>query len=45
MSESGFVFYLSGGVVRWKSSKQETVANSTMEAEYIVAGEIMKEAV
>jgi hypothetical protein len=34
VSQSGFVFCLNGGAVSWKSSKQETVADSTMEAEY-----------
>jgi len=29
-SQSGFVFCLNGGVVSWKSSKQETVADSTI---------------
>ncbi|KAL0411480.1 UNVERIFIED_CONTAM: Retrovirus-related Pol polyprotein from transposon TNT 1-94 [Sesamum latifolium] len=38
-SQSGFVFKLNGGVVAWKSSKQDTTANSTTEAEYIVASE------
>ena len=28
-SQSGFVFYLNGGAVSWKSSKQSTVADST----------------
>ena len=32
-SQSGFVFCLNGGAVSWKSSKQETVADSTTEAE------------
>ncbi|KAL0445542.1 UNVERIFIED_CONTAM: Retrovirus-related Pol polyprotein from transposon TNT 1-94 [Sesamum latifolium] len=34
-SQSGFVFKLNGGVVAWKSSKQDTTADSTTEAEYI----------
>jgi hypothetical protein len=36
-SQSGFVFTLNGGAVSWKSSKQDTMADSTTEAEYIVA--------
>ncbi|KAK8597315.1 hypothetical protein V6N13_001938 [Hibiscus sabdariffa] len=35
----GFVFYLNGGAVSWKSSKQDT------EAEYIAASEAAKEVV
>lgn len=34
-STSGYVFTLNGGAVSWKSSKQSTVADSTIEAEYI----------
>ena len=44
-SQSGFVFILNGGAVSWKSSKQDTVANSTTEAEYLAAGEAAKEGV
>ncbi|KAL0283870.1 UNVERIFIED_CONTAM: Secreted RxLR effector protein, partial [Sesamum radiatum] len=44
-SQSGFVFKLNGGVVAWKSSKQDTTTDSTIEAEYIVASEAAKEAV
>ncbi|KAL0416251.1 UNVERIFIED_CONTAM: Retrovirus-related Pol polyprotein from transposon TNT 1-94 [Sesamum latifolium] len=44
-SQSGFVFKLTGGVVGWKSSKQDTTADSTTEAEYIAASEAAKEAV
>ncbi|KAL0455766.1 UNVERIFIED_CONTAM: Retrovirus-related Pol polyprotein from transposon TNT 1-94 [Sesamum latifolium] len=44
-SQSDFVFKLNGGVVAWKSSKQDTTADSTTEAEYIVASEAAKEAV
>jgi hypothetical protein len=44
-SQSGFVFYLNGGAVSWKSFKQDIVADSTTEGEYIVAFKAAKEAV
>ena len=43
-SQSGLVFLLNGGAVTWKSSKEETVADSTCESEYIAACEAAKEA-
>ena len=44
-SQSDFVFCLNGGVVSWRSSKQDTVANSTTKAEYITASDAVKETV
>ncbi|KAL0405748.1 UNVERIFIED_CONTAM: Secreted RxLR effector protein [Sesamum latifolium] len=44
-SQSGFVFKLNGGLVAWRSSKQDTTSDSTMEAEYIAASEAAKEAI
>ncbi|KAK8656820.1 hypothetical protein V6N13_098755 [Hibiscus sabdariffa] len=44
-SQSGFVFCLNGGAVSWKSSKLDTIADSTTEAEYIAASEAAKEPV
>ena len=44
-SQSGFIFLLNGGAVSWKSSKQSTIADSTIEAQYIAASEVAKEAV
>ena len=41
----GTYFFSNNGAVRWKSSKKETVVDSTIEAEYIVAAEAAKEAV
>ena len=44
-SQSGFVLILNGGAVSWRSAKQDTIADSTMEAEYIAASEAAKEGV
>ena len=44
-SQSCFVFKVNGDAVSWKSSKQETVADSTTEAEYIATLEAAKEGV
>ena len=44
-STSGSVFTLGGGAVVWRSVKQSSIADSTMEAEYISACEAAKEAV
>ncbi|GJW28493.1 hypothetical protein Tco_0045368 [Tanacetum coccineum] len=38
-SQSGWVLLLNEGAVTWKSSKQDTVADSTCESEYIAACE------
>ena len=34
-STSGYVFMMSGGAVSWSSKRQATVANSTVESEYV----------
>ena len=44
-SQFGFVYILNGGAVHWMSSKQDRVADSTTEAEYIGACEAAKEGV
>jgi hypothetical protein len=44
-SQSGFVFCLYGGVISWKSSKQEMVADPMTEVEYITTSEAAKEVV
>src|SRR5664279_1565277 len=43
--QSGYVFTVNRGALSWKSSKQDTVADSTTEAEYIAALEAAKEGV
>jgi hypothetical protein len=44
-SQSGFVFTINGSTISWKNSKQETMTNSTTEAEYIAAFESAKEGI
>lgn len=44
-STSGHVFLLAGAAVVWRSKRQEIVAASTTEAEYIALAEAAKEAV
>ena len=44
-SQSCYVFCLNGGAISWKSSKQETVANSTTKTEYIATFDAAKEVV
>ncbi|KAL0386209.1 UNVERIFIED_CONTAM: Retrovirus-related Pol polyprotein from transposon TNT 1-94 [Sesamum radiatum] len=44
-SQTGFIFKLNGSMVAWKSSKQATTADSTIEAEYKATSEATKEAV
>lgn len=44
-STSGYLLTLAGGAISWSSKKQDSVALSSMEAEYIAASEAVKEAV
>ena len=44
-SQTGFMYVMNGGAVSWTSSKQDTVADSTTESEYIAACEAAKEGV
>ena len=43
-STSGYVFILGGGAVSWKSSKQTSIARSTMESEFIALDKAGEEA-
>lgn len=44
-STSGFVFVLNGGPITWSSQKQDVVALSTTEAEYIALAHGVKDAI
>ena len=44
-SQLGYVFTLNGSAVSWKSSKQETIADSITESECIIASKAAKETV
>ncbi|UYV61519.1 hypothetical protein LAZ67_1005132 [Cordylochernes scorpioides] len=44
-SQTGLVFFLAGGPIAWESKKQQTVALSSTESEYIALCEAGKEAV
>ena len=44
-SMSGYIFILNGGAICWKNFKQNTVADSICEVEYIAASDAVKEAV
>ena len=39
------MFCLNGGAISWKSSKQDTIADSIIEAKYIAASKAAKEAI
>ena len=41
-STSGYVFTFGGRAISWRSVKQSSIADSTMEAEYIAASEAAK---
>ena len=43
--QSEYVLTFNDGVVSWKSSKQEMIAYSMTEAEYIAASDVVKESV
>ncbi|KAH0847628.1 hypothetical protein FOPE_00796 [Fonsecaea pedrosoi] len=44
-STTGFMFTMAGAPISWSSKRQTTVAQSTMDAEYIAAAEAARDAV
>jgi hypothetical protein len=44
-STTGYVFILAGAPISWSSKRQQIIATSTMDAEYIAATEAAKDAV
>ena len=44
-STGGYVFFVAGGAVSWRSKKQPMVALSTTESEYIACSETTREAI
>ena len=42
-STSGYVFLVGDGVMSWNSKRQQTVAQSTMEVEYMAMNRCMRE--
>ena len=44
-STPGYVFTLRGRAISWRSIKQSCIADSTMEAEYLAASKVTKEAI
>ncbi|KAM0914498.1 hypothetical protein ACQ4PT_011485 [Festuca glaucescens] len=44
-SQTGYVFMVNGGAGSWRSKKQATTAQSTMDSEYIAASDAVNEAV
>jgi hypothetical protein len=45
ISFTGYAFVVHGGLVTWSSHKQSTIANSTMQSEYMALSEASREAV
>lgn len=44
-STTGYVFTLNGSMIAWSSRRQQTVASSTLHAEYIAMSEATREAI
>ena len=44
-STSGYTFFIGSGAISWNSRKQETVAQSTAEAEYIAASSAVSQVI